>query len=71
MPENLVVKGPWDRPDPYNELSREQMMEIVAKAPTCVFIRLRSDGHPVGAVVAAEVMDGQIYACTNLFRAAY
>ena len=43
MSEALVEKGPWDKPNPY-AMSRDEMMDIVAKADSCVFIRLRSDG---------------------------
>jgi general stress protein 26 len=60
----------WDRPR-FDTMSREQMLEVIESAPTCVFIRLRSDGHPIGAVVGHNVLDGEIYTITNVHRAAY
>jgi general stress protein 26 len=48
-----------------------EVLDVIEKAATCVFIRLRGDGHPIGAVVGHNVMDGEIYTITNLLRAAY
>ena len=38
---------------------------------TCVLIRTRKDGHPIGAVVGYGVQDGEIYLVTDLYRAAH
>jgi hypothetical protein len=53
------------------QLAPDEVMGFIAAAPTCVFIRLRKDGHPVGAVVGHRVIDGEIYTSTNTFRAAH
>ena len=49
----------------------EDIHHIITNNETCVFTRLRGDGHPVSAVVGGGLMDGEIYTSTNLFRAAY
>ncbi|MBV9659646.1 MAG: pyridoxamine 5'-phosphate oxidase family protein [Acidimicrobiales bacterium] len=70
MTEKLVEHSSWDN-RPRDEMSHEAMLEVIDGATTCVFIRLRGDGHPIGAVVGGGVIDGEIYTLTNLFRAAY
>jgi len=65
-----VELGPLDRRS-FHQMTPEQMMVVVANATTTVFTRLRRDGHPVSAVVGSEVMDGEIYTCSNVFRIAY
>jgi hypothetical protein len=52
-------------------MSMEDMLDVISRAETSVFIRLRKDGHPVGAVVASRVIDREIYTVSNLYRAAY
>jgi hypothetical protein len=70
MAEELVERSSWDN-RPRDAMSHDEMIEIIADARTAVFVRLRGDGHPVGAVVGSAVVDGEIYTITNLFRAAY
>jgi hypothetical protein len=68
--KDLVEHSPYDN-RPRDRMSHDEMMSLIERAVTTVFVRLRKDGHPVGAVVASRVMDGEVYTCTNLFRAAY
>ena len=70
MTDELVERSAWDNRS-RDEMSHDEMLEIIDNAHTTVFIRLRGDGHPVGAVVGSGVIDGEIYTVTNLFRAAY
>lgn len=60
----------WDSLEGF-AFDADRILDFIASAPTCVFIRLRADGHPVGTVVGHRVIDGQIYTSTNVFRAAY
>jgi hypothetical protein len=62
--------SPWDKPDAHT-VDDDKLLETIETSPTCVFIRLRRDGHPVGAVVGHNVLDGEIYTITNVFRIAY
>lgn len=66
----LVEQSGWDNRR-RDAMSLADMLDVIDNADTCVFIRLRGDGHPVGAVVGHAVLDGEIYTMTNLFRAAY
>jgi hypothetical protein len=59
----------WDRAE--HPVDPDEVLDVIQRATTCVFIRLRQDGHPVGAVVGHNVLDGQIYTITNVLRAAY
>jgi hypothetical protein len=38
---------------PRDAMSHDDMMAMIAEADTTMFVRLRSDGHPVGAVVGS------------------
>jgi len=60
----------WDN-RPRDSMPMADMLYVIENNETCVFTRLRSDGHPIGAVVGGGLMDGEIYTSTNLFRAAY
>jgi Pyridoxamine 5'-phosphate oxidase len=68
--KDLVEYSPYDN-RPRDRMSREEMLDFASRAVTTVFIRLRGDGHPVGAVVGSRIIDGEIYTLTNVFRAAY
>jgi general stress protein 26 len=68
--QQLVEYSGWDN-RARDAMSLPEMLDVIDNADTCVFVRLRGDGHPVGAVVGHAVLDGQIYTLTNLFRAAY
>jgi general stress protein 26 len=59
----------WDRAEA--PVDPDEILDVVQRAKTCVFVRLRRDGHPVGAVVGHNVLDGEIYTITNVLRAAY
>ena len=56
-------KSGWDSLEGF-AFDADQILEFIAGAPTCVFIRLRRDGHPIGTVVGHRVIDGQIYTST-------
>jgi general stress protein 26 len=60
----------WDTPYTYG-YNEEELLAAVAASPSCVFIRNRKDGHPIGAVVGFRVVDGEIYTITNTFRDGY
>jgi general stress protein 26 len=60
----------WDTPYTYG-YSAEELLAAIAASPSCVFIRTRKDGHPIGAVVGFRVVDGEIYTITNTFRDGY
>jgi pyridoxamine 5'-phosphate oxidase-like protein len=60
----------WDSLDGFS-VDKEEMLDFIDAAHTCVFIRNRRDGHPVGFVVGHHVMDGEIYVMTNTFRSTY
>ena len=71
MPEP-VLSSKWDEPDAAAlSVDDDRILEVIETADSCVLIRLRKDGHPVGAVVSHDVLDGEIYAVTNVFRAAH
>ena len=57
---------------PYgHDFDESELLAFIDAAPTCVIIRNRRDGHPVGYVVGHHVMDGRIYTMSNAFRATY
>jgi hypothetical protein len=66
----LKMHTAWDGLDGY-AIPDDEMLDFIDAAHTCVFIRNRQDGHPVGFVVGHHVMDGEIYAMTNTFRSTY
>ena len=70
MSDELLEHTSWDN-RPRDAMTRAAMLHVIDNASTCVFVRLRGDGHPIGAVVGGGVLDGEIYTITNLFRAAY
>jgi len=70
MADKLVELSKWDN-RPRDSMSMEDMLYVIDNNRTCVFNRLRSDGHPIGAVVGGGLIDRGIYVSTNLFRAAY
>jgi uncharacterized pyridoxamine 5'-phosphate oxidase family protein len=67
---DLAKHTEWDTPYGYG-FSDDEMLDFIESAPTCVIIRNRQDGHPVGYVVGHHVMDGKIYTSTNTFRSTY
>ena len=69
--EAAKVQG-WDsrKKNKQFEMTREQMMNIIDEAHTCVFVRHTKDGRPVGFVVGGAAVDGEIYTVTNLLRLA-
>jgi Pyridoxamine 5'-phosphate oxidase len=66
----LVKQTEWDTPYGY-DFDDEELLDFIDAAPTCVIVRNRPNGHPVGYVVGHHVMDGQIYTMSNAFRATY
>jgi hypothetical protein len=60
----------WDNRS-RKEMSREAMFDIIQNADTCVFTHLRTDGHPVSAVVGGTAIDGEIYTLTSVLRLAH
>lgn len=64
-----VEAAAWDN-RPRDAMPLADIHHIIANNETCVLTRLRKDGHPIGAVVGGGLLDGEIYTCTNLFRAA-
>jgi general stress protein 26 len=69
MPER-VRHTEWDTPYTYG-YGPEEVLDAIAASPSCIFVRLRKDGHPIGAVVGFRVVDGEIYTITNTFRDGY
>lgn len=69
MPE-LVKHTEWDTPYGYG-FDKDEVLEFINACPTCVIVRTRRDGHPVGYVVGHGVVDGEIYTITNTFRATH
>ena len=69
--EAVEVQG-WDSREKNQqfEMTREQMLDIIDEAHTCVFIRHTKDGRPVGFVVGGAAVDGEIYTVTNVLRLA-
>ena len=68
--DSPAARTGWDSLDGF-AFDPDRILDFIASAPTCVFIRLRADGHPIGTVVGHRVIDGQIYTSTNVNRAAY
>ena len=60
----------WDIPYTYG-FRDDELIAAIRSSSTCVFIRNRSDGHPVGAVVGFRVIGDEIYTITNVLRAGY
>jgi Pyridoxamine 5'-phosphate oxidase len=60
----------WDTLHGY-ELPDDAVLDFIRSCPTCVLVRNRKDGHPIGHVVGHGVVDGEIYTVTNTFRATH
>lgn len=69
MPD-LVKETEWDTPYGYG-FPDDEILEFINSCPTCVIVRNRKDGHPIGHVVGHGVVDGEIYTVTNTFRATH
>jgi hypothetical protein len=54
-----------------DQMSREDIFDIITHADTCVFTHLRSDGQPISAVVGGTAIDGEIYTLTSVLRLAH
>lgn len=61
----------WDKPGDRVAVDDDEVLQIIERASTCVFVRSRRDGHPMGVVVGFGVLDGEVYTVTNVHRAAY
>lgn len=72
MPEAAVPekRSDWDTVGEF-AIEDDELLPFIAQAPTCVLTRLRSDGHPIGAVYGFGVVDGEVYVTSNVHRAAY
>ena len=66
----LIKQTEWDTPYGYG-FPDDEVLEFIRTCPTCVIVRTRKDGHPVGYVVGHGVIDGEIYTITNTFRATH
>ncbi len=53
------------------EFLPDEILPFIQSCKTCVLVRTRKDGHPVGAVVGFDVRDGEIYLITDVYRAAH